>query len=51
MLHQKETERCSYSRTEMKHLRLSKNPWGLGWENPMFQCPFLAESCRSGPIP
>lgn len=29
MLHQKETERCSYSRTEMKLLRLSKKTMGF----------------------
>lgn len=29
MLHQKETERCSYSRIETKQLRLSKNTVGF----------------------
>lgn len=41
MLHQKETEKCLYSRTEMKQLRLSEKTVGLGWGNPVPQHPLI----------
>lgn len=40
MLHQKETEKCLYSRTEMKQLRLSKKTVGFGLGESHAPAPF-----------